>query len=151
MVKMKIHILFSIAFFVCIHIYSQKAIIIAQNAEDSLFCRQKYPYDFENDSYLYGLGAFETEIEGLNESLYSIVMSTKDSVLSVFPNTKIAISVVVDRNGKARGAVCHNCTDMELSIAKYAYNLLSNYAYIPAKNRGEPVVSFFVFAFAADI
>lgn len=49
----KSHMLFLIAFLVCVHVYTQKAVIIAQNTEDSLFCRQKYPYNFEDNSYIY--------------------------------------------------------------------------------------------------
>jgi hypothetical protein len=124
--------------------------IIADNKEDSCFCVTKYPYyDFENQSYVTGHFAPDQMIEGEQESLVNICIRAQRLALAQYrdsaENVLISLDVLVDKNGKVRGAVIPDDGEMTYEISRYVFLLLKKEKYKPAYSRGKPITSTFHF------
>lgn len=129
--------------------FSQNLKILALSVEDSVFCRTKFPYDFDRNDYIYGFGVPDKLIDGKEMSLVKIIMQVQNKVKANFDKknikTDVSLSVVVDNKGNIRGVIFNSNSESAIEIVKYTYGLITNYHFTPASNRGFPVTSHFTF------
>ncbi len=124
--------------------------IISDNMEDSMFCAKHFPYyNFDNESIIYGIMTHEKSIQGKDMPLIDILYEVKNQILqrfSSFPEAKIlSISILVDKNGKVRGGITNKQQESDYLILRCIFDLIKEYKYVPAYNRGKPITFCFSF------
>ena len=123
--------------------YGQKYPILYYQEKDSCLC-MTYQKLHEEQEMLMPL---ENGLKGLEMSLSDIVKNVQKALLenefkdSVMDNHLI-MQIVIDEKGNMR---CANIYRGREEVSQKAFNLLSQYKYEPATNRGKPGVDTFFF------